>query len=162
MRRVLFALSTLVVAFALASSALAAMFGGRDRSSSQPAATSEPTAYCKGYKDGFRRGYCGDDTSCHGETKYCRGERDSPPTYEAGYARGLKHGEAWRPPSAASNDEDRDDDDWKDGTCDRCVRLPSPGESLQPQPHPPQPDPPPPPQPEPQPQPPPQQPTPQP
>jgi hypothetical protein len=139
MTRAVLALATLVAAFVLANSAMAAMFGkpgGRDQSNSPPGAASEPTPYCKGYKDGFRRGYCGNDTSCDGETRYCRGERHSPPTYEAGYARGLKHGEAWRPPAAARNDEDREEDDWKDGTCDRCVRLPSPGESPQPQPHP--------------------------
>lgn len=122
----------------------------RDRSDASPSvgdfrqASSEPTPFCKGYAEGFRRGYCGSDMPCRGgERRWCRSSYYLPQTYEAGYARGLEDGKTAReqipglpPVDRPTYEDEDDDDDWRDGTCDRCERLPSPGESPQPQPHP--------------------------
>jgi hypothetical protein len=72
--------------------------------------------YCDGYKDGFRRAYCGSDTPCRGERLYCVGESFSPPTYAAGFQRGLEEGNAKREastgfPASAQGDRWEDDDD---------------------------------------------------
>jgi hypothetical protein len=142
MRIALLVLATMVLAFASANSAMLAT-NAPQPSAGIRQASSEPTPFCKGYKDGFRRGYCGTVMPCGraGERSWCRSSYYLPQTYEAGYARGLEDGEAARrqaveaprgPPPPPDESER-----WKQGTCDVCVpQPPPPSEGPQPQPQP--------------------------
>lgn len=128
----------MLLGFAVASLAIAAP------PLREPANKDSP--YCAGYKDGFRRGYCGSDTPCRGERKYCVGESFSRPTYEAGFARGFDEGKAKR--EARSNFPPvTEPEDWQKGTCEVCVPQlePLPQQDQPPPPPPPPIDPPPPP-----------------
>jgi hypothetical protein len=75
---------------------------GLERQDSWPPPDIAPneSAYCAGYRNGFRRGYCRSNKPCRGERAYCRGERTAPPTYDAGFRQGLDDANAKREASS--------------------------------------------------------------